>query len=185
MLKITWSLFTCFCCCKILWLAFKTNRLVPNSRSTFSSKLFSFETQRCELSLKSALGVWNLKKIRKTLHLQFGTKRFHANRWVKQSVPGVLTLLWWVLNSRWRKFFSRITSLRSKLHSQFFCLYATRYLPILKCFILCHELDPPHLWGVFDTSAYAVVFQLGMYIYIDFWRSGESFLYVPSHFLHS
>ena len=29
----------------------------------------------------------------------------------------------------------------------------------LKVLIFCHEWDPPHSWGVFDTMAYAMVLQ--------------------------
>ena len=89
------------------------------------------------------------KKIGKNCALEFGTKKFHENDWVKESEPEVRTSHRWVLNSRRRKVLTQITSLRSKLHSHFF--YSTH--PLIsqdeKVLILCHKWDPPHSWKYF------------------------------------
>ena len=57
--KMFWCVFTLFRWRKMLWFAFEKNSLVPNSRHHFFHFLYSLETQWCESSLKSALGVWN------------------------------------------------------------------------------------------------------------------------------
>ena len=76
------------------------------------------------------------------MRLEFGTKRFHVNHWVKESAHGVRILHRWVLNSMWSIFLTRITSLRSELEAQFFCRYAPRYLPRLKGFGFLSRMGP-------------------------------------------
>ena len=146
--KMTWSVFTFFRWHKILLFNFETNCLVPNSRGTIFRICLVSKLNDANRVKKRVLGVRKLIYSKKVC-LEFGTKRFYANHWVKESPPGVRTLHHWVSNCRWRIFLTRLTSLRHKLHSHFFCRSALHYLPRLSFLILWHKWDPPHLWGVF------------------------------------
>ena len=114
------------------------------TQGTLFSDLFSFEIQRRKLSFKKCAWSSKLNKSEK-LRLEFGTKRFHANHWVKVSAPGVRTSHRWILNFKWRIFLTRIIFLRSELWYHFFCWYSPCYLPRFKSFYSVSQMGPSQL----------------------------------------
>ena len=122
------------------WFNLEKNSLVPNLGRTFF-QIFLVLTLNNVNRVKQYAWSSKLKKSEK-VRPEFGTKQFYANHRFKESAPVFWISYCWVSNSIWGIFFTRITSLRSKLQAHFFCRYAPCYISRLKVFDSMSRMVP-------------------------------------------